>query len=137
MSGHARILIVDDEPNIRLVFRTTLETLGYEIAEAQDGAAALEALQRRAADLVLLDLGMPRFDGMETLRQLREAGDVTPVVIITALGSVPNAVASMKLGAIDFLSKPVPPDELRRVVAEVIGRHDADRAEVSQASLEP
>jgi DNA-binding response OmpR family regulator len=122
MNQHHQILIVDDEPNVRLMFRTTLESTGETTAEAEDGEAALAMLAASTFDLVLLDLQMPGIDGMETLRRLRAAGDETPVVIVTAHGSVPHAVEAMKLGAIDFLSKPLTPDALRHVVAEVCSR---------------
>ncbi|HEV3166853.1 MAG TPA: response regulator [Isosphaeraceae bacterium] len=118
-----RILIVEDEPNVRLVFRTALEQSDYQLATADDGEFALQALKETPADLVLLDLQMPRVNGMEVLRRLREAGNNVPVVIITAHGSIPDAVAAIKLGAIDFLSKPVTPEALRQIVAEVISRH--------------
>ena len=127
MSKPHHILIVDDEPNVRLMFRTTLESSGEATAEAEDGEAALAARAGMRFDLILLDLQMPGLDGMETLRRLRDAGDDTPVVIVTAHGSVPDAVAAMKLGAIDFLSKPLTPDTLRRVVAEVCSRERAAR----------
>jgi DNA-binding response OmpR family regulator len=125
MSRAKRILIVDDEPNVRLMFRTTLAAIGAEIMTADDGEAALDRLDRTSFDLVLLDLKMPRMDGMETLRRLRERGDDTPVVIVTAHGDVPHAVEAMKLGAIDFLSKPLAPTMLRKVATEVIERHRA------------
>jgi DNA-binding NtrC family response regulator len=120
-----RVLIVDDEPNVRLMLETALTSVGYDVEAAADGQSALETLTTRASafDMVLLDLLMPRMDGMELLRQLRAVGNVIPVVILTAHGSIPEAVEAMKLGAIDFLAKPVTPDALRRVVAEVIERH--------------
>ena len=123
MNSKGPILIVDDEPHVRLGFRTALETAGFEVDEAEDGLAALEHLARSPVRLVLLDLLMPTMDGMEVLRQLRDKGDDVPVVIITAHGRIPDAVAAMKLGAIDFLSKPLAPQELRRVVREVLARH--------------
>ncbi len=123
MVRRKRILIVDDEPNVRLVFRTALATLGAEIAVAEDGEQALERLERQEFDLVLLDLKMPHVDGLETLRRLRDRDDDTPVVIVTAHGDVPHAVEAMKLGAIDFLSKPLSPTVLRQVAAEVLARH--------------
>jgi DNA-binding response OmpR family regulator len=127
MSGRARVLIVDDEPNARLMFRTALEPAGYEPAEAGDGLEALRALEAGPPPaLVLLDLRMPALDGMEVLRRLRAAGRDVPVVIVTAHGSVPDAVEAMKLGAIDFVQKPVAPEALRAVVAEVIRRAVAD-----------
>ena len=123
-TGHSKhILIVDDEPNVRLVFRTALESVGYTVAEAEDGASALEWLARSPTDLVLLDLQMPGVGGMEVLRRLRDAGNDVPVVIVTAHGSIPDAVQAMKLGAIDFLTKPLNPEPLRHVVASVIRRH--------------
>lgn len=127
MDQKKRILIVDDEPNVRLVLQTALESVGYTVLEAEDGQAALDHLDREGGgcDLVLLDLQMPRMNGMELLSRLRDRGNVVPVVILTAHGSIPEAVAAMKLGAIDFLTKPITPDALRRVVAEVIDRHAA------------
>jgi DNA-binding response OmpR family regulator len=118
------ILIVDDEPNVRLVFRTVLESTGYTVEEAAGSEQALDLLERVPVALVLLDLRLiGSISGLETLRQLRNAGNDVPVVIITAHGSIPDAVAAMKLGAIDFLAKPIDPQTLRRVVADVVHRH--------------
>lgn len=139
MNDPAHILIVDDEPNVRLVFRTALESAGYATSEAADGQSALARLGRARPDLVLLDLRMPGIDGMETLRRLREADHDVPVVIVTAYGSVPDAVRAMKLGAIDFIAKPPSPETLRRVVGEVLRRHAAHRpvSAVGTPSSEP
>ena len=137
LSRNPRILIVDDEPNVRLVFRTTLESSGYDLAQAEDGRAALASLAGGGFDLVLLDLQMPGMDGMETLRRLRESGGEVPVVIITAHGSVPHAVRAMKLGAIDFVAKPLSPDTLRRVVADVLARHGLKAATKPPAPAAP
>ena len=93
MSDAKHILIVDDEPNVRLVFRTALESAGYETSTAGDGETALEVLERAPADLVVLDLHMPGLSGMEVLRRLRDAGNEVPVIFVTAHGRVPNAVA--------------------------------------------
>src|SRR5262245_5973214 len=112
MSRTNRVLIVEDEPNVRLVFGTALEAPGVELATAEDGEAALKALKKKPADLVLLDLQMPNLDGMGLLRRLRAGGNDVPVVVITAHGSVPDAVAAMRLGAIDFLAKPMTPEAL-------------------------
>ena len=128
MGQAVRVLVVDDEPNIRLVFKTALEPAGYEVSAACDGHEALERQASTPSNLILLDLRMPGMGGMEVLRKLRERHDATPVVVITAHGNVPDAVEAMKLGAIDFLSKPLSPDALRRVVFEVISRHAAQGA---------
>ena len=106
MTAARHILIVEDEPNVRLVFRSALESKEYTLATAEDGEAALRWLKQTPYDLVLLDLRMPGIDGMEVLRRLRAEGHGVPVVIITAHGSIPDAVQAMKYGAVDFLTKP-------------------------------
>jgi DNA-binding response OmpR family regulator len=117
------ILIVDDEPNVRLMLRTALESSGYRVFEAADGRVAMAQVRESACDLILLDLRMPKLDGMETLALLRQQRDTTPVVMLTAHGSIPDAVAAMKLGAIDFLTKPITPRDLRAVVSDVLRRN--------------
>ena len=133
------VLIVDDEPNVRLVLQTALESVGYQVIEAEDGQAALEHLRIRASgfDLILLDLQMPKMNGIELLAQLRDAGIIVPVVILTAHGSIPEAVSAMKLGAIDFLTKPITPEALRRVVADVIDRHTGAAAALRPVDAGP
>jgi DNA-binding response OmpR family regulator len=126
------VLIVDDEPNIRLMLRTALQSTGYRVLEAADGLAALSLLRRTRCDLVLLDLRMPKVDGLWALYRLRERGDTTPVVVLTAHGSIPDAVTAMRLGAIDFLTKPMTPDELRAVVSAALRRTE-DRPAPSAA----
>ena len=97
------VLIIDDEPNVRLTYRVTLETEGFEVQEASDASAALRELADKDFDLAILDMRMPEMDGLELLESMRERNIQTPVVIITAYGDVPHAVRAMKLGAIDFL----------------------------------
>jgi DNA-binding NtrC family response regulator len=121
-------MIVDDEPNIRLTARAVLEADGYQVVEAGDGEEAVERLRREPVDLILLDLRMPLLGGLETLRHLREVGDDTPVVVVTAHGGVSDAVAAMKLGAVDFVEKPMTPEALRGVVSEAVGRRSASAA---------
>jgi DNA-binding response OmpR family regulator len=118
----ARILVVDDEPNIRLLLRSTLETDGYTVIEATDGAEALSSMNDRSPDLVLLDLNMPVIDGLGVLKRLHQEpnGFKPRVVVLTAYGSIPAAVKATRYGALDFLEKPVTPDELRDTVAAVL-----------------
>src|SRR5580704_15643452 len=118
-----RILIVDDETNVRLNFRMTLETEGYEIFEAPSATQALRALAEHSFALAILDMRMPGMDGLQLLAKMRENGIRVPAMIVTAYSDVPHAVKAMKLGAIDFLQKPLRPDELRRIVAEILKRH--------------
>jgi FixJ family two-component response regulator len=117
------ILIVDDETNVRLNYRITLETEGYEVYEAASAASALQELLERSFAVAILDMRMPGMDGLELLTKMREAGITVPVMIVTAYSDVPHAVQAMKLGAIDFLQKPLRPDDLRRIVAEIVKRH--------------
>jgi len=126
-----RILIVDDEPHVRLVYRTALETEGYEIDEADSGARAFELFSvpqydvtlHHKYDMAILDLRMPEIDGFELLSRMNKSNITTPVAFVTAHGDVPNAVQAMKLGAIDFLQKPVTPEQLRGLVKEILERH--------------
>jgi DNA-binding NtrC family response regulator len=118
-----RVLIVEDERNVRLTYRAALETEGFEVTEAESGSAAVEKFAQSKFDVAVLDLRMPEMDGLELLEVMREKNIKTPAVIITAYGDVPNAVKAMKLGAIDFLAKPVTPEQLRAILNEVIERH--------------
>jgi FixJ family two-component response regulator len=132
----ATILIVDDEPNVRLTFRSALVAEHYEVYEADSGPKALDQLAQRQHDAALLDLRMPGMEGLELLEQIRGKGINTPVVIVTAYADVPNAVAAMKLGAIDFLQKPVLPEDLRNVVREVLMRHEPEQAATEPHDLD-
>jgi len=119
-----RIIIVDDEPNVRLGYRITLETEGFKVQEATGATEAIAAFDGEPFDLAILDMRMPEMDGLDLLAVMRERGLDTPTVIITAYGDVPHAVKAMKLGAIDFLQKPLTPEQLRALVTEVIERHE-------------
>jgi DNA-binding NtrC family response regulator len=118
----ARILIVDDERNVRLMYRSSLENM-FALDEAESAAKALEMFVAHKYDLAVLDLRMPEMTGLDLLEKMNELNIKTPVIIITAFGDVPNAVNAMKLGAIDFLQKPLTPDQLRAVVKDVLVRH--------------
>ena len=119
----SRILIVDDEPNVRLNYRITLELEGYEVFEVGSAALALEELLQRSFAIAILDMRMPGMDGLQLLAKMREVGITVPAMIVTAYSDVPHAVKAMKLGAIDFLQKPLRPEDLRRIVAEILKRH--------------
>ena len=119
--GPASVLVTDDESNIRLTVRSALETDGYAVTEAADGRAALDAVRRDPPDLMILDLNMPVLDGMAVLEQMKDlAGRRPRVVVLTAYGSIPTAVRATRLGAADFLEKPVLPDDVRRCVRGVL-----------------
>jgi CheY-like chemotaxis protein len=118
-----RILVVDDEEHIRRVMRMTLEAAGYEVGEAPDGPRGLEAFRDGSAwDAVLLDQRMPGMDGLETLRRMKGRRADTRVIMITAYASIELAVDAMKLGATDFVRKPMTPETVRNAVAAALGR---------------
>jgi DNA-binding response OmpR family regulator len=121
-----RILIVDDEPNVRLSYRSVLEAEHYSVEEASSGPMGLEKLIAGHFDLAILDMRMPEMDGLALLARMRERGLATPVVIITAYGDLPHAVRAVKLGAIDFLQKPLTPEQLRQIVEEIVTRHETE-----------
>lgn len=116
----ARVLVVDDEKNVRLTLRQALEDLGLTVEIATDGTEALARLNETDYDLMLLDLRMPGLSGMETLEHVRRQHPDLPVVIVTAHGTVKNAVQAMRRGAVDVLLKPISLDALRTLVDQVI-----------------
>jgi DNA-binding NtrC family response regulator len=103
----ARILIIDDEPILRESIATYLEDSGFETIQAGDGPEGLECFERRHPDLVLLDLRMPKMDGLEVLERIRERAPETPVIVVTGAGVLQDAVAALRLGAAEFVSKPI------------------------------
>ncbi|MGU3537685.1 response regulator [Methylobacterium sp. A54F] len=107
-----RILVVDDEPPIRRLLRTGLTSQGYEVVEAGTGAAALEALARPGADLVILDLGLPDLRGHELLARIRAAHPDLPVVVLSSRDDEPGKVEALDLGADDYVTKPFGMGEL-------------------------
>lgn len=118
--SEAAILIVDDDPQIRMVLRDRLRSEGYRVQEAEDGQRAVEMAAPDAFDLVLLDLQMPRMDGMTVLGILRERDPDLPVVVLTAHGTIEHAVEAMKRGACDFLPKPCRPDHVLLTVRKAL-----------------
>ena len=116
------VLVVDDEKNIRLTLTRALETMELTVETAVNGEEAVEKLVERSYPLVLLDLRLPGMDGLEVLRKLRALQPETKVIIITAHGTVENAVEAMKLGAVEFLQKPFTSDEIRSVVKAALAR---------------
>ena len=118
-----RLLIVDDEPHIRKVMRLALETSDYEVTEAATGEEALDLMTAPAKwDVVLLDERLPGIDGLETLKQLRAHDADAIVIMVTAFASIELAVEAMKLGATDFIRKPMSPDTLRGAVEAALAK---------------
>ncbi len=116
----SRILIVDDDENLRWVTKTQLEDAGYEVSEAADGESALASLNAEHPELVITDLKMPGMSGLELLRRIRSADPEIPVLMITAFGSIRSAVEAVREGAYDYLTKPLDHDELLLAVQRAL-----------------
>lgn len=107
-----RVLVVDDEPAIRRFLRASLSAQGYDVTEAEGGTAALAALRRHPADVLVLDLGLPDLDGFEVIRRLREAGSALPIIVLSSRTDERGKVEALDLGADDYVTKPFGVDEL-------------------------
>jgi len=110
------LLLVEDKNELRAMLRKALERNGYSVDEAPDGTSAIQKLRARRYQLVLSDLKMPGASGLDVLRETKQADSTIPVILLTAFGSVEEAVSAMKEGAFDFLQKPVDLDHLKVLV---------------------
>ena len=126
MTSPAKILVVDDETNLRTLVGSYLRAEGYEVAEAADGAEAVESVRRRHPDLVVLDVRMPGMDGIEALREIRTFSEVF-VIMLTARAEEADKVIGLSVGADDYLTKPFSPRELVARVKAVLRRSRSDR----------
>ena len=120
------ILVVDDEPGLRESFRLILED-EYEVIDVPDGPAALDVLRSAQIDLVLLDIRLPGMDGIEVLERIKALDDAVEVILVTAVKTVRTAVAAMKLGAFDYVTKPFEEDELLSLVRRALERRSLER----------
>ncbi len=132
----AHVLAVDDELNIRRVLAAMLKRDGYEVTTAADGEQALAVMARTPVQVVVTDLVMPRLDGLSLLRRVAADYPDVPVIVITAHGTVDSAVAALKAGAFDFITKPFAQEELRKVLAKAARAHEFERQNVHGPSVE-
>lgn len=116
MGEKIKVLIVDDEETFREVLERELTLCGFETTSTSDSTDAIERISESNFDVVLLDIKMPGIDGIECLKRIKELRPMTEVIMLTGYGSIENAIASMKLGAYDFLTKPCKLDELEAVI---------------------
>lgn len=115
-----KILVVDDELNMRLVLKTLLKKEGYDVATASDGLEALKVLKSGDVNVIVTDMKMPKLDGMGLLDRVMREYPSTPVIIITAHGTVATAVDALKKGAFDYITKPFEQDELKSVIHKAV-----------------
>jgi two-component system nitrogen regulation response regulator NtrX len=128
----ARILVIDDEAEIRRSVRMILEYEGYDVQEASSGPEGLALIEREPPDLVFMDIRMPGMDGLEALQKIRQLNDALPVVIISGHGTVSTAVEATKLGAFDFIEKPLASE---RVLVTIRNALDSTRLQDENRSL--
>lgn len=121
------VLVTDDERSVRSAVRRALTLEGYRVTEAEDGAQALQAIARDHPDAIVLDVMMPELDGYEVCRALRDRGDSTPILMLTARDEVDQRVKGLDSGADDYLVKPFSPRELAARVAAVLRRASLGR----------
>ncbi|MCB0928839.1 MAG: response regulator transcription factor [Mycolicibacterium insubricum] len=121
-----RILVVDDDRAVRESLRRSLSFNGYNVLLAEDGVEALDVITNDRPDAVILDVMMPRLDGLEVCRRLRSAGDDLPVLVLTARDSVSERVAGLDAGADDYLPKPFALEELLARMRALLRRTTAD-----------
>jgi DNA-binding NtrC family response regulator len=126
MSGPARILVADDEANLRRVLAAILTREGYEVLQAASGEEAL-GLLHKGLDAIVTDLKMPRIDGMTVLRRAVAEVPEVPVIIITAHGSVESAVEAVRAGAFDYIEKPFEQDQIRQIVAKAVKQSELQK----------
>jgi DNA-binding NtrC family response regulator len=118
-----RILVVDDEEGLRRVTQLKLQQAGYDASTAADGATALEFLARNPQDLIITDMKMPVMSGIDLLRKVKEDYPEVIVIVVTAFGTIESAVEAMRLGAYDYLIKPINADALKMVVSRALEHH--------------
>jgi DNA-binding response OmpR family regulator len=126
--GSGRVLVVDDEPAVRLLCRVNLQFAGFEVVEAENGAQGLELAQSEDFDLILLDVMMPDIGGHDVLRRVSETSDV-PVVFLSARTGLADLREGYALGAVDYITKPFDPIALGDKVREVMARVARGEAE--------
>jgi two-component system, OmpR family, response regulator len=133
--GGEHLLIVDDEANLRSMLSAALRHHGFDVSEAADGRQALDAVARDKPDLIVLDVMLPELDGFEVCRRLRNDGDHTPVLFLTARDATDDKVRGLTLGGDDYLQKPFSLDELVARAQAVLRRTKAEGSNATVLEL--
>ncbi len=125
--GQHRVLVIDDEENIRLILKTFLGEEGYRVVEAANGAEGLVRLDRETFDFIICDVRMPVMDGLTFLTEAKEKGIQAPMIMLSAYGSVESALEAIKMGAFDYVFKPFNPDEILLTLKKAQEREELRR----------
>jgi two-component system OmpR family response regulator len=128
MNAEARLLVVDDEPNIRELLSASLRYAGFEVVTAEDGREAVQAAERTRPDLIVLDVMLPDMDGFEVVRRLRSSGRPLPVVFLTARDGTEDKITGLTLGGDDYVTKPFSLEEVLARIRAVLRRTRGDIA---------
>ena len=131
-----KVLIIDDERPIRETLEMFLREKGYEVATSEDGKEGLEAVQRVRPEIVILDIRLPGMDGLEVLRRIKEKGEETQVIMITAYHDTETTRQAMKLGAYEYIRKPLDADEfenltIRKIPKSILSKYEWDKEDYS------
>lgn len=126
----AKILVADDETSHRQMIEAVLAAEGYEVTQAEDGQAAISAVEDRFYDLVIMDVRMPNVDGIQALQKIKQISPDIPVIIMTAYASVGSAVDALKSSAYDYLIKPLDIDELKILVDKALRHHQLEQENI-------
>ena len=128
LTGNGRVLVVDDEPDIRRVVRMMLEKAGYDVLEAEDGQAAINVINtgenRLMLDAVVCDMRMPKINGVEAMAYFRDHFPHVPMVVLTGFPDTEMAVSCMREGVVDYLVKPVDGEQLRSAVSRAMAQRE-------------
>jgi DNA-binding NtrC family response regulator len=133
MSKKPQILIVDDELNIRRILQMAFDKAGYDAVTAEDGRTALIELEKQRFEAVITDVTMPGMTGYELQRLINEAAPEIPVIIMTAFGTIPQAVAAIRNGAFEYITKPFDLEHLKKVVASAVDQGNEPKKQVRKA----
>jgi len=130
-----KVLVVDDEINMRRILEASLSREGYKVMTAGNGFEACQVMNSDPAHVVITDLRMPEMDGLQLLEEMNRHHPDVPVIMITAHGTVENAVEAMKSGAFDYVSKPFEMDELRLIMSKACAVYHLNRSELHQQEV--
>jgi len=130
-TGNGRVMIVDDEPDIRKVVRMTLQKAGYDVLDAEDGEKAIEVINtgenRLMLDVIICDIRMPKINGVEAIAYFRKEYPRVPVIVLTGFPDVNMATSFLSDGVVDYLVKPVEGEKLKAAVAKAMDQRELSR----------
>ena len=130
-TGNGRVMIVDDEPDIRKVVRMTLQKAGYDVLDAADGEKAIEAINtgenRLMLDVIICDIRMPKINGVEAIAYFRKEYPRVPIIVLTGFPDVNMATSFLSDGVVDYLVKPVEGEKLKAAVAKAMDQRELSR----------